>query len=65
MGPFKTIARSGLPFADVAYTQPLSVETVATAAARCAAGSASTDLLGVRFPDQATILDVDAIERLR
>lgn len=54
--PIKKLATSGLPFADLVYTQPLSVEEVATAAARCAAGTAT---------GTPNILEIDDIAMLK
>ncbi|CAM9493710.1 unnamed protein product [Chrysoparadoxa australica] len=62
-GPVKSLAKSGLPLADVAYTQPLSVEAVANAAICCAADEEG--IVGVRGADGTPItLDIDIISDL-
>ncbi|KAG5188209.1 hypothetical protein JKP88DRAFT_136857, partial [Tribonema minus] len=66
MNPIKRLANSGLPLADTVYTQPLSVDEVAFAASRCAAGTATAGVT-VRLPSEtgANVLTVDDIKRMK
>lgn len=69
MNIVKRLASSGLPLADVAYTQPLSVEEVALAAARCACGQATggatSPYTKATAAGGATIVDIDGIKRMK
>lgn len=68
----KNIANSGLPFAELAYTQPLSVEQVAYAAARCAAGTVTGGIKQrsntsqyVGTNESANVLNIEEIKRIQ
>jgi hypothetical protein len=66
MAPFQRLAKSGLPFADAVYTQPLSVIEVAYAAAKCAVGTVTAGVRAKSTSDMgARVLDVDDIKRMK